>query len=173
MIVRIQSLKSGLNEFKFSPELSEIGLDNESVEILETSIVSKVDKGDHNIIVTNNIAVKVAMACDACLEKYEADLLDTYTVFYTNEEKMFDHDEMSRLLNRSTQDIDLAEGLRESILVSLPMKYKCLADCQGLCDQCGANLNKEKCRCEKVSFDPRWEDLKKIFQKKSGFNRLN
>lgn len=173
MLVRIQSLKNGLNEYKFSPDSSLIELDNESVGIVKTSVVSHVDKSDQTIIVTNDTTVKVTIECETCLEKYETELEDRYTVFYTSEERMFDSDEMSRLLNKNTQEIDLTEGLREAILVSLPMRFKCSTNCQGLCDQCGANLNIEKCKCEKVSLDPRWEDLKKIFQEKTEVNRLN
>lgn len=173
MLVRIQSLKNGLNEFKFNPDSTEIELNDESVGVVKASISSNVDNGDQNIIVTNDIIVKVSIECETCLEKYETDLEDSYTVFYTSEERMFDNDEMSRLLNRNTQEIDLTEGLREAILVSLPMRFKCSIKCAGLCDQCGVNLNIKKCKCEKVSFDPRWEGLKKIFQEKTGVNRLN
>jgi len=173
MIIRIQGLKNGLNEFKFNPDSSKISLDNEAIGIVETSVKSSVDKGESNVIVTNDVNVTISVECDTCLEKYETHLKDRYTVFYTNDKKMFDHDEMSRFLSKSTQEIDLTEGLRESILISLPMKFKCSSDCQGLCDQCGANLNAGKCKCEKVSYDPRWEDLKKLFQEKPGVSRLN
>ncbi len=42
---------------------------------------------------------------------------------------------------------DLEELLRQSILVSLPIKPLCSEQCKGLCSQCGRNLNEAPCAC--------------------------
>jgi uncharacterized protein len=46
-----------------------------------------------------------------------------------------------------TIDVDLI--VTEQIFLALPQKPLCEADCQGLCSGCGADLNREGCRCEK------------------------
>jgi uncharacterized protein len=43
--------------------------------------------------------------------------------------------------------IDLPREVRELILVSLPIRPVCRQDCRGLCSRCGADLNRESCRC--------------------------
>jgi uncharacterized protein len=53
----------------------------------------------------------------------------------------------------------LEDVLREQVLVSLPEKTLCRADCKGLCPGCGQNLNAETCSCGKASADPRWTAL--------------
>ena len=42
----------------------------------------------------------------------------------------------------------LEDVLREQVLLSLPEKTLCRADCKGLCPGCGRNLNTEPCSCE-------------------------
>jgi uncharacterized protein len=39
------------------------------------------------------------------------------------------------------EELDLDEIVREQLLLALPMRHLCRTDCQGLCPQCGANLN--------------------------------
>ena len=53
----------------------------------------------------------------------------------------------------------LEDVLREQVLLSLPEKTLCRADCKGLCPSCGRNLNTETCSCESAVTDPRWNAL--------------
>jgi uncharacterized protein len=53
----------------------------------------------------------------------------------------------------------LEDVLREQVLVSLPEKTLCRADCKGLCPGCGQNLNAETCTCGEAAADPRWTAL--------------
>ena len=63
-----------------------------------------------------------------------------------------------------TEELDVSEDIRSEMLLALPMNFLCSDDCAGLCPVCGANRNKEKCRChEKSSGSPAWaalDDLK-------------
>lgn len=56
----------------------------------------------------------------------------------------------------------LEDVVREQVLLSLPGRTLCREDCQGLCAQCGQNLNNAPCSCAKTeeSHDPRWGALK-------------
>ncbi|HEX8637491.1 MAG TPA: DUF177 domain-containing protein, partial [Pyrinomonadaceae bacterium] len=56
--------------------------------------------------------------------------------------------------------IDVAEIVREQILLNLPEPVYCRDDCKGLCPQCGANRNLIDCKCEEKEIDPRWAALK-------------
>lgn len=53
---------------------------------------------------------------------------------------------------------DLTESLRECIILSLPSNPVCREDCKGLCQKCGANLNKQACSCAQEG-DGRWGAL--------------
>lgn len=55
--------------------------------------------------------------------------------------------------------LDITEAVRQSIIVALPMKPLCRADCAGLCPQCGVNQNEVACTCPRSQMDPTRESL--------------
>lgn len=57
-------------------------------------------------------------------------------------------------------EIDLAEVVREQILLDLPEQVYCSDGCKGLCPKCGANRNLIDCNCNFNEIDPRWAALK-------------
>jgi uncharacterized protein len=52
-------------------------------------------------------------------------------------------------------EVDLTEAVRQSILLELPMKPLCRADCAGLCLHCGKNRNEGACGCQDEPPDAR------------------
>ena len=52
--------------------------------------------------------------------------------------------------------------LIEQLQLNIPMKPLCREDCQGLCAQCGADLNSAVCDCQSKEIDSRWEALKDL-----------
>ena len=42
------------------------------------------------------------------------------------------------------------EEIREEFVLSFPTKHLCHEDCKGLCQDCGADLNVEECKCKKA-----------------------
>lgn len=56
--------------------------------------------------------------------------------------------------------IELGDLLRQQIILALPMFPRCSPECQGLCPQCGANLNQVDCGCSEGMVDPRWAALR-------------
>ena len=57
------------------------------------------------------------------------------------------------------EEVDLTEGLREAILLSLPHFPLCDEGCKGLCVQCGKNLNEGPCGCPDGDKRGAWEAL--------------
>ena len=52
--------------------------------------------------------------------------------------------------------------MREQFYLSLPMKPLCSDACQGLCPDCGTNLNRVTCDCKRDLDDPRLAALKAL-----------
>lgn len=46
--------------------------------------------------------------------------------------------------------LDTSEMIRQYCLLAIPMKPLCRVDCAGLCPDCGANLNENRCHCERA-----------------------
>jgi uncharacterized protein len=57
------------------------------------------------------------------------------------------------------ESLALEDVLREQVLLSLPVRTLCKADCKGLCPRCGADRNSQPCSCDVGPSDPRWEAL--------------
>jgi len=71
--------------------------------------------------------------CARCLEE-----------LYSTEERSYKFDFE---IDPSMEYIDLGEEIRQEIIMANPAKILCGKDCKGICPDCGANLNKEECKC--------------------------
>lgn len=58
--------------------------------------------------------------------------------------------------------LDLAPVVRELVLLDAPANPVCRPDCEGLCPNCGKNLNEDRCECTRVGDDPRWSALDQL-----------
>ncbi|MBM3944992.1 MAG: DUF177 domain-containing protein, partial [SAR202 cluster bacterium] len=55
-------------------------------------------------------------------------------------------------------DIGVAAG--QYLTMAVPMKPMCREDCAGICQSCGADLNKGACTCAERDRDARWAALR-------------
>ena len=62
--------------------------------------------------------------------------------------------------------IDLAPLVRELTVLETPIQPVCRVDCQGLCMECGQNLNEADCGCEDSLIDPRLSALQQLLNPK-------
>jgi len=60
--------------------------------------------------------------------------------------------------------IDLDPVLREAVIVSMPMRVLCRAECAGLCPTCGKDLNEGPCDCLADDIDPRMAALRALLE---------
>lgn len=58
------------------------------------------------------------------------------------------------------EHIDLEPGVRDALVLELPLNPLCSADCRGLCPQCGADRNVASCGHVAERTDDRWEPLR-------------
>jgi uncharacterized protein len=58
--------------------------------------------------------------------------------------------------------IDLADDVRQTLLLAFPLKNVCREECRGLCSRCGKNLNEGSCDCKETLVDGRWDKLKEL-----------
>ena len=58
--------------------------------------------------------------------------------------------------------LELADVIKEQILLELPMQRICREDCKGICPVCGANRNEVACDCHIKPADDRWSALKNL-----------
>lgn len=119
-----------------------------------------------SILVEGNVAILIKAVCSRCLENFEYRLdVKIKEEFYSHIDKT-----LATILEDTCQEgnlyynnfLEVDDIIRENLILQLPIKALCKEDCRGLCPKCGKNLNYEKCGCENIDIDPRWEILKKL-----------
>ncbi len=98
------------------------------------------------------------LSCDRCLATFPSSIEASF--FYLLKPSTEFHQELETDHEVTGEEVDVywyedgqirAEDLfREQILLQLPMRMLCREDCRGLCAGCGADLNREDCRCEEA-----------------------
>lgn len=86
------------------------------------------------LLVKGRLSLPCSCVCARCACDFEATFEDA------------DYCESFEIL-KEDDFFDLTDSLRECIIVSLPFYPHCREDCRGLCPGCGADLNREECRC--------------------------
>jgi uncharacterized protein len=73
-----------------------------------------------------------------------------------------DEDEELRSPYVEDDRLDLSSWARDAVVLALPDKILCRADCAGLCPVCGRDLNEEPHEHEEEAVDPRWQALESL-----------
>ena len=165
MKINISNLSEGLHEYQFEETPSSIELDDRFSKPVIVNV--ELEKRRRQLFLTGHVRTSGKFVCDRCLDDFERDIAVDYRMTYVNdvsEAGEIDPDELT-VMHASTNEIDIAEDIKEYISLAVPMKLLCKDDCAGLCATCGANLNHGVCDCPREESDPRWDKLKKIMNK--------
>jgi uncharacterized protein len=111
---------------------------------------------------------KMLLTCDRCLEKFESGYKSFFELHYrpqADEAEQKDDEEAYpdgavETVYFEGDILDIADQIRQTVLLSVPMRALCREDCRGLCGNCGCNLNVDSCQCSGPSMDSRWSKLK-------------
>ena len=114
------------------------------------------------------VKVSVELQCTRCVEPLTMALeIPFEDVFVDASEERIEKDLEVPVTDLDVElvaadELDLADIIREQILLNLPEQVLCKEDCKGLCPQCGANRNRQDCDCGDEDIDPRWAALKNL-----------
>jgi uncharacterized protein len=109
------------------------------------------------------VRAEVEMRCSRCLAEFTAPVsapieemfLQTHDVTSGLPMRREDEDDADALTIDRNHIVNLAEPIRQTLLVSLPLQPLCRESCAGLCPQCGQNWNEGPCDCPTETLDPR------------------
>lgn len=126
-------------------------------------------RGQAQSVVSGEVVIRVRMnaelrqECRRCLEPVDLTMEEDYDIVFSPVDETGEPvDETTRVLSDSALDLDLAEAIREEVVLSQSLLALCEPDCKGLCAQCGINLNEERCDCSNMESDPRWDSLRAL-----------
>ena len=127
------------------------------------------DKNRYRLV--GRVGTLLEQTCSRCLEPFQQVIDSPFDVRYLpqtensgQEEREVEEDDLSDAFYRDEQ-IDLRQLMEEQFYLALPMKPLCREDCQGLCPNCGTNLNEAKCKCDVRWEDPRLAGLKALINR--------
>jgi uncharacterized protein len=105
------------------------------------------------------VRTEVEGTCRRCLSAVRVDVDDRVRLLFTEDED--NNDPAAVILPPRAAEIDLADAVREALILAMPEYPLCREDCRGLCPRCGADLNQGPCTCPPPT-DPRWGALETL-----------
>jgi uncharacterized protein len=122
--------------------------------------------GSRTIRVRGEIQGRLEANCSRCLEPMVQAFDDSFDLYYypmsliaRNESVPIDRQDTD-LGFYEGRGVELADVVREQVMLWLPMRGLCREDCKGICPACGVNRNRESCSCAENLVDSRWDALK-------------
>jgi uncharacterized protein len=158
---------------------------DEPLNIHETMDVSELVKGRKDILavapllvdlkalpadtdcvnVVGRLSGEVDMLCSRCLTEVSSKLNIPFAeTFKWLKEPILPEDENDELIYIKDETVELVPFVEENFVLHLPDSVLCKADCLGLCQKCGQNLNEGTCSCDNTVIDPRLAGLKDFFK---------
>ena len=121
---------------------------------------AKIHAVENEAWVDGNFRGVLVQECVRCLESFDSPLDIPVTAYYLGQEVTAGKGK-SKIPREDDEEgeapdsfpivndrINLADMLREQLILSLPIQPLCSEQCQGLCPVCGQNLNQRHCGCE-------------------------
>lgn len=112
-----------------------------------------------NVIILDAKAItELIMPCDRCLAPVKVKLDFRLNEKFTNAGNLEQETEVF-----FDDLINIDEVLKREIILNIPMKVLCREDCKGICPKCGKNLNDSTCDCKESYINPKFKDLRALF----------
>ena len=136
-----------------SPET--LGLIFEEAEFVNplSCTIILLRQGGNNISVTADVTSVISVECRRCVAAFEIDVATTLDLFFSFKDGSSEQDEADeRYYDGET--LDISEDVRQAVMLEVPMWPLCSETCEGLCPQCGTELNAGACACDIENEEP-------------------
>ena len=168
MFIDIHELKRDKLEFaqQFPPGGIDLGKDASQAEPLVVEGLAELV--DSEIRLDGRLRTTLELTCARCLEPIRQPVDKEFELYYrpvatiAREEDVELDDAELEIGFYQGNGLLLEDALKEQLLLELPIKSLCRADCRGLCPQCGQNRNVVECDCRPSAREDRWAALAQI-----------
>ena len=167
MIMEVQFLdllvKDGRKKaVNFSFDLEPIEFEGEIIKAIKNvEVKGEIVSRNEVLELEATIKTELELNCSRCLDTF------IYPIDIDIEERFTNNKELENeegIIFVDGDSLDLSLIVENSIISTLPIKRLCAKDCNGLCSNCGANLNVGKCNCDNYDVDIRLAKLKELFR---------
>lgn len=172
MLVDLNELRESGTPLQVRAEFTEQELRvRNPISVLDEPVYSelKVSVSGDQVRVSGQVRTDLQITCCRCLKPFHQRVEKVFNLEYwpqprteaEGEEIALSYPDLEIGFYNNDQ-LDLTAVVSEQIVLEIPMKPVCMESCQGLCDQCGTNLNEGKCQCRRDHLDPRLAVLAEI-----------
>ena len=145
----------------------ELPVNKEGLLKADVRVKTVVTSMSNRYLLAADVECDLHGTCSRCLEDCVSKISAEFEIMFQREENVrgFSGPTEGDFVLLSSEEescYDISPMVKESLLLSIPMKILCAEDCKGLCPICGANLNIEECGCERDETDPRWAPLNEL-----------
>lgn len=158
-VSQVRGTENGLQRYRFVEDFS--GLQpaiGEYVFLLPLTVDLEIVNAGKSLLVKGRISSEVGVGCSRCLKTF------SYPLDFEFQDEWFPQEfasaeEEGNALIFEKDEFSIDDRILEHILLQMPMKFICSADCPGLCPSCGKDLNMGECDCAGEKIDPRLQIL--------------
>jgi len=113
------------------------------------------------MLLSARLSAVLSLVCDRCAKAFQREKTVEYETLLAFELENGEDGDIVLLDGDGTLELD--ELMQEEFLLEMDTKNLCYEDCKGICSGCGADLNREGCRCKK-EIDPRLAKLAQLLE---------
>lgn len=163
----LKSAAGASRKYHLNEDIADIDADLDVTEPLTGKV--RFVRTDDGILVTGHLQAEARVPCGRCLASVavpvEFDLEEEFrpSVDILTGAALPVEDGEDKVTRMDGHHIlDLTEVIRQDLLLALPVSPLCNPHCRGLCPECGADLNKGPCSCQREGGDPRLAVLREL-----------
>jgi uncharacterized protein len=177
MRIRLEELKQGqLNlAFEETPEsfavLKEMADNGVCAFLTPLKAALRARQIGDMVELEGSITTTVRLDCGRCLQSFKMPIESQFALTYCpgepdledsdpNQEELELTAEDMGLIHYQGEEINIKNEVQEQVVLAFPLRPLCRQDCQGLCPQCGSDLNAVKCECNHSPSGGKFDALK-------------
>lgn len=151
----------GVVPFAFSLDLSQLDFQGRCPVREPVEVEGEVRNMAGALVLKAQAATTLSLVCDRCLTPFRREKTVSYETLLATELENGEQDDIVLL---EGDELDVGALMTDTFILEMDTKNLCKEECKGLCPGCGADLNREPCRCERET-DPRLAALAGFLQK--------
>ena len=157
-------------DLNFSQKIDSINYCENTYKITSPlNLKGKISRTNKGYYLDATVSFEILDNCARCLDEVKVPIEYAIEGFLVKEN--FDEDAFEEYdaFIIDGDEVNLLDIIGQTLIFNAPAQVICKDDCEGLCQGCGANLNRETCACSQIAndedeIDPRFAKLKDLFK---------
>lgn len=178
MRVELKDIKGGVLKQEYSlpladfPELIVLAETGHGTYLEPLRFTLRLQQSGRMIEVDGRFQAQARLECGRCLTPYVEEVDEIFSFTFTPQSPSTEtegelelvEDDLG-LIGYQDDVLELQAPLQDQAIMALPVAQVCRSQCQGLCLECGQNLNEKRCQCVSKPFNNKFGELADLIDK--------